>query len=620
MKNCILTILILLSNVFLCTLYADTQDVEQLLKQAKITYSTAIYAEDGEYLGYIGNTYHIECKSLSEISPSVINALLATEDRDFLTHEGISVRGLVRATVNNLKGSREGGSTITMQLARTLYLSREKTIKRKLAEIDIAMRLESMLTKQEILLLYLNTMYLGHGTYGIWAASQEYFSKPPSQLTIPEACTIIGLLCAPSAYEPVAYPQKAFNRRNEILHNLKEVGKITSDEYSKYIKMPLNLHIRKPLGQCFIEHIRQTAGSQLKGYGKSFNDGLIIISTLQSQLQQAAEYTVKANWLKFPSSMKSAQIGLISVDTDTGKIVAMVGGNPQESPRGINHTTQIRRQPGSSFKPFVYASVLENGHHLKELIKNTPISVQDGSNTVWNPRNLKNHNNAGPTVTMRAAIKHSLNLPAIHAILKYTTPDSVVNLSYRCGIRSPLRAYPSLALGTSEVSPLEMASAYAVFANKGLYHTPSSIVKIIDSNGKVLFQATYPYHLALSQDVVFELTSALKDVVNGGTGYTVRNIYNGVAAGKTGTTENSTDAWFIGYNRKISTAIWVGYDGKYQKLPPGYDYGGVVCAPIWGGYMARAANYYPESQRLDFIQPDSLELGLPVKDNIQSQD
>ncbi len=620
MKYCIVITLVCIFSLFLCILHADAQDVEQLLKQAKITYSTAVFAEDGDYIGYIGTTNHIECKSLSEISPTVVDALLATEDRDFLTHEGISIRGLMRATVNNLKGSHEGGSTITMQLARTLYLTREKTIKRKLAEIDIAMRLESMLTKQEILLLYLNTMYYGHGTYGIWAASQEYFSKRPSRLTVPEACMIVGLLNAPSAYEPTAYPKKAIARRNVILHNLAEIGKISNADYEKYEKMPLNLHIRKPIGQSFIEYLRQTSGSQLKSLGKSFNDGLVIISSLQSQLQQAAEYTVNANWSKFPPAMKTAQIGLISIDTDTGKIVAMVGGNPQASPRGINHTTQIRRQPGSSFKPFVYASVLENGHHLREMIKNTPISVKDGSQTVWTPTNLKNHNNAGSVVTMRAAIKHSLNLPAIHAILSFTTPDSVVDLAYRCGIRSPLRAFPSLALGTSEVSPLEMASAYAVFANQGLYHTPTSIVKIIDNNGKVLYQATYSNHLALSQDVVFELTSALKDVVNGGTGYTVRAIYRGVAAGKTGTTENSTDAWFIGYNRKISTAIWVGFDGKYQKLPSGYDYGGVVCGPIWGGYMARAANYYPESQKLDFIQPDSLELGLPLQDNIKSQD
>ncbi|HNX01409.1 MAG TPA: transglycosylase domain-containing protein, partial [Candidatus Cloacimonadota bacterium] len=369
-----LTVLVLIIALF-STLYASADDVEQILKQAKITYSTAVFSEDGKYLGYIGNTNHIECKSLSEISPAVIDALLATEDRNFLTHEGVSIRGLVRATMNNLKGSREGGSTITMQLARTLYLTRQKTIQRKLAEIDIAMRLESMLTKQEILLLYLNTLYMGRGTYGIWAASQEYYSKPPSQLTIPEACLIVGVINAPSAYEPVANPQKAIERRNQILHKLKDVGKISSEDLKRYSKMPLGLHVRKQIGQGFIEYLRRNTGAQLKSYGKTFNDGCTIISTLQSELQQAAEYTVKTNWQKFPPVMKTAQIGLISVDTDTGKIVAMVTGNPQSSVRGINHTTQIRRQPGSSFKPFVYASVLENGHHLNEMIRNTSVSV-----------------------------------------------------------------------------------------------------------------------------------------------------------------------------------------------------------------------------------------------------
>jgi penicillin-binding protein 1A len=277
----------------------------------------------------------------------------------------------------------------------------------------------------------------------------------------------------------------------------------------------------------------------------------------------------------------------------------------------------MQRQPGSSFKVFVYASVLENGHHLWEYVSNKPVSMKVGDQ-VWAPKNLHSKNAAG-RITMRSAIKHSVNRAAVHAIMSYTNPDSVAKLAYRCGIRSRLLRYPSLALGTSEVSPLEMASAYAVFADGGLYHTPNGVVKILDDNKRVIHQSAYPYQVALAPEVAYEMTEALKDVVNGGTAYQVRSYYKGVAAGKTGTTENSTDAWFVGYNRKLCTAIWVCFS-TVKTLPRGFDFGGSVCAPIWGGYMARAINTFPAIQKLDFAAPDSLHLKPAIKENVLSEE
>jgi penicillin-binding protein 1A len=217
MKKRIVLFMLILFGV--ACLWSSSEDVEKILRERKITFSTAVFSEDGMYLGCIGSVNRIECKSLGELSPHVVNALLATEDRTFLSHEGVSLQGLARAAVSNLKGKKQGGSTITMQLARNLYLSPEKTISRKLTEIDLALKLEGQFSKQEILLMYLNTVYFGHGTYGIWTASQDFFSKPPSKLTVPEACTLVGLVKAPSSYDPITNPQLTLKRRNDILHH-----------------------------------------------------------------------------------------------------------------------------------------------------------------------------------------------------------------------------------------------------------------------------------------------------------------------------------------------------------------------------------------------------------------
>lgn len=579
----------------------------QDLPPAKIEYSSVVLSSEGNVIGYIGEKNRYEVKGLSQISKHVVNALIATEDRDFYNHDGVSYKGLARAIFKTLTGSTQGGSTLTMQLARNLYLSTEQTISRKFTEINIARELEKRYKKDQILLMYLNTVNFGHGAWGIFAASQMYFGKNPDKLNVTESCTLVGLLKNPNGYDAEKNPDRIVSRRNEVMYNLVETGKLSDRDFQKFKSAPLGYKVKKGLGRHFVEHVRKEAAAILSSKGISLNrDQIKITTTLNYELQNAAEEAVKNQYSQVPDAIKQAQVGLIAVEPGTGKIRAMIGGNPDSDSRGLNHADEIYRQPGSSFKAFLYGSLLEQGYSLATPILDAPIIVDSGTVNEWRPSNSDDTFSNAP-MPMITAIQHSVNAVAARAIVSLTNPDSVVSFAHRLGIKSEIPSYPSIALGTADVSPLEMAAAFAVFASEGTYAKPYSIVKIEDKNNHVLYSAGPETSVVLDSASCYLLTQAFTNVVDGGTAASVRKFYRGTAAGKTGTTQNSTDVWFVGYNPMLSTAIWVGYDNPQRKLYGSFRYGGTACAPIWGKMMAVASGKIKGFYGAPFIKPESVQ-------------
>jgi 1A family penicillin-binding protein len=571
-----------------------------------ISYSPLAVASDGTLVGYLSEPHRVETLSTGQVSRSVIDALIATEDRDFYSHNGVSLRGLGRALWNTLTGKTQGGSTLTMQLARNLFLTREKTISRKLREMELAKAIEQRYSKDQILLLYLNTVYFGRGAYGIWAAAMEYFGKTPDKLSTSEGAMIVGLLKAPSAYDPSKRPDKALARRNEVLHNLVETGKLGEAEFARLKAQPLHLKLRDDLGRQATDFIRREAAAILAKLGRSLQEGdLRITATIDPAVQRAAARAVDAQWNKLPAAMKEAQIALASIEARTGAIRAMIGGNPSADARGLNRAAQMRRQPGSSFKPFLYGTLLEKGLTLATPIMDAPVVIDSGLAWEWRPSN-DDDTYSGTTVTMRFGIRRSLNLVAAHAMKELTSPPEVAAFAHRCGITSQLPEVPSLALGTGEVSPLEMAAGISVFASDGLRARPFSVLKIEDRKGALLYAAHIDTATVLDSATAFLLTDALRGVVDSGTATAIRSVYAGPAAGKTGTTQQSTDAWFAGYTPELATAVWMGFDNAKKKLGGAFRYGGTACAPVWGRMMAELARTRPALASGEYRTPTSI--------------
>jgi len=618
-----LTLLIFFILVLINSEHIFPQDLPPII----IQYSSYAVSEDGVVFGYFGEKERVDVRSTGYISQYLLWSLIATEDRDFYNHNGVSVKGIIRGIFKTMTGHVEGGSTLTMQLARNLFLSNERTISRKIKEIDLAKKLEQKYTKDQILLLYLNTVYFGQGAYGIWAASQEYYGKTPDKLSITESAALAGLVQSPSGYDPIKHPGKMFNRRNTVLHNLVEVGKISEQDYDRLKETPLGLNLHRAVGKYFLEQVRKEAIEIIKQKGLYLDHNeLKITTTMDFTVQKAADDAVNSQWKQFTNSMKGAQVGLISVEPGSGKILSMVGGNPEANPLGLNRALQIKRQPGSSFKAFLYGSLLQKGYTLGEPLLDKPIVVDSGTANEWKPQN-DDGSCTNTSMPMETAIKHSINLAAAFAISQLTTPDSVVAFAHQVGIESDIPAYPSIALGTGEVSPIEMASSYAVFAGGGLYSKPFSILKIEDKNGNVIYRkSAIDTSTVLDPASAYLLATALKTVLDGGTASTVRRYYHGIGAGKTGTTQNYTDAWFIGINPKISTAIWIGYDDPRKKLAGGYQYGGTACAPIWGKMMADITRNKRWFGSIDFYRPSTIndvelceDTGEPVKNILTGQ-
>lgn len=544
---------------------------------------------------------------------------------------------------------RGGASTITQQTARNLYLTQEFSIIRKLREAITAVQIERTYTKDEILEMYLNIAFFGRGTFGIASASQMYFDKVPADLTISESALLVGLLPGPALYDPFNHPERAENRRNLVLSVMLEQEVIEEEQYRKareedIILRERELHAVTGDAPHFLEHVRRELSRLSEQYGFDiYRDGLRVYTTLDSRMQRHANRAVeehfeifqenfdnKWNWntprnreilriaidrnirenedyrrastaeerdsirselasdTTFVNQVKrrtqQIETGFIAIDPKSGHILSMIGSSDFYTTRhGLNRAVQIQRQSGSAFKPFVYTVAIDNGYAPSYELLNQPVVLQLANNEQWRPTNADG--TFGGRNTMREGLQKSINLIAVRAIMEIAPVSQVIQYAKRMGISSHIPPYPSIALGTSQLSPLEITSAYGVFANEGIYVEPISILRIEDKDGTVIADFTPDRREVLSPETAYLMTSMLQDVIDGGTGMGVRNFFNYPAAGKTGTTQDFADAWFVGYTPHIVAGTWVGFDDRRVTFTDWDGQGARAAMPIWSRFM-----------------------------------
>lgn len=524
--------------------------------------STQILDSEGRVIASLQDGVNRQIVKLADISPWLVKATLAVEDRRFYEHAGVDVRGLARAAWVDIRhmSKQQGASTLTQQLARNLYLSHERTWTRKLKEAWYAARLEQVYSKDEILELYLNQIYYGHGAYGVEAAARLYFDKPAKELSLAESALLAGIPKGPRYYSPHLHPADAKARRHKVLQSLHETGQLTKKQASLTAKMPLNV---RPLPEeedrtapYFADYVKKIAIDQLGMDERLMNEGgLIIHTTLDGRMQEMAEASVKEGLLGGNSELQTA---LIAIDPRNGYIKAMVGGRNYRQNQ-FNRVFANTRQPGSSFKPIMYASALEQ-HTVTPATRfrsEPTLFYFDNNRQVYRPNNYNDRYFNGE-IGLRQAIASSDNIYAVNTIMQ-VGPEEVISMARRLGITSQLKAVPSLALGTFPVSPFEMATAFSVFANEGRKADPIAITSIRDHHGKVLYKTEVREEQVLTPALAYVTTHLLESVFErGGTGYRIAKHLKRPIAGKTGTTDS--DAWTIGYTPELTTAVWVGYD------------------------------------------------------------
>ncbi len=524
---------------------------------------------------------------LARISPHLVRAIVAVEDQRFYDHGGFDVIRVVGAGVNNLREGRieQGGSTITQQLARMAFLTPDRAYRRKLQEVVLATRLEDTFTKEEILELYLNKADFGDGLYGAEAAALGYFGKRAGDLTIAEAALMAGLVKSPSNYDPTVNPDRAIARRNLVLRVMREAGVIDSSSYDAAVhqRLVLNDALRREeaYGQYFKEEVRKELVERF-GWERVHHEGLRVETTIDLEMQKAAEAEVARAIAEIEkrsarrAGNEPLQAALVSLDPRTGEVRAMVGGRTFTESR-FNRVTQAKRQPGSAFKPFVYAAAIERGFTPATVITglDEPIMTVRGA---WVPED--GHAEAS-SMTMRAALRVSSNRAAVRVIEEVGIPEAV-DYAERFGM-SGMPEVPSLVLGSGEVTMLSLASAYGAFANGGRLAAPRLITRVLASDGSVLYESKVSAREVVSPTTAYLVTSMLEDVVDAGTAAQVRSLgFTLPAAGKTGTTNDYRDAWFVGYTPALVTGVWVGYDKPRTIVPGGYA--AQLAVPMWTRY------------------------------------
>ncbi|MEZ5691877.1 MAG: PBP1A family penicillin-binding protein [Rickettsiales bacterium] len=557
--------------------------------------SILIKSEDGEIIGSFGDVYG-EYIPYSELPRSLIDAVVATEDRSFFQHFGIDPIGLARATITNISAGRvvQGGSTITQQVAKNVFLTPERTLSRKFREILLAFKLEYKFSKQEILSIYLNRVYLGSGTYGIDAAAKRYFEKSARDLNLAESAIIAGLLKAPSRYAPNRNPKNSQKRANQILVNMKNAGYLNDNQLRKaQLKLNSSMKNRKPNSQNSL-YFADWIVDRIPEYVGNINEDLVVITTLNPDWQNIAEKSINEIIEKNGKKLHVQQAALISMSPD-GAVRSMMGGTSYAESQ-YNRVTQAQRQPGSAFKMFVYLAGLEGGFFPESLVVDEPINVPLASGKTWRPKNYS-HKYKG-TMTVKEALTESINTVAVQ-ISEAVGYDKVINVARRLGVTSEIPRLPSIALGAVEISLLEITNAYAHLANNGRIISPYGILEIRDTKNKVIYKRPPPRRGAvLSSNNVAMMNEMLMDVITKGTGRAA-NIGRS-AAGKTGTTSDYRDAWFIGYTPDLVTGVWVGND---DNSPMKKVTGGSLPARIWREYMKQSLAKVPAHQLN--ISPDS---------------
>lgn len=562
------------------------------------TEATKIISSDGVVLAEVYEENR-ELVPITDVPKDLQNATVAIEDSRFYKHPGVDPRGIARAIYQNVRKGRraQGGSTLTQQLARNIYLTREKKISRKLKEILLALELERNFTKEQILELYMNQVYYGSGSYGVQTASTVYFGKNVKDLSLAESALLAGLPQKPSSYSPYEDREAAHGRRNVVLDRMQELGYITAAQCEEAKEEPVKLAGLQPTGIArykapwFVTYVIKELTSKY-GADLVYRRGLRVHTTLNYKMQKAAEESLRTHIAR-AKYMGTSQGALVCIDPQNGFVKAMVGGiNPNFTKDQFNRAVQAKRQPGSAFKAFVYTAAVDNGYDLNYMLSNERITYKGYGDKGWTPRNYNDR--YGGRVSMRQAIAQSINVCAVR-MADQIGIDQVITYARMLGIKSPLDRTLSLALGASVVSPLELCSAYGVFAANGMRAEPMSIERINESDGNrdgaIIEQNRPVIHQVLSEQSAQLMNELFRGVVTskGGTGYAAAKIPN--AHGKTGTTSNDRDAWWIGYTPELVAAVWAGND---DYKPMRRAYGGVVCAPTWVDFMKKAL---PEHKR-----------------------
>ncbi|MGE3919655.1 MAG: penicillin-binding protein 1A [Gammaproteobacteria bacterium] len=635
-KHAGLTLFSLAITLFIVLLgfvvYFETQlpDVD-LLKDNQLQIPLQIYTLDNKLIGEFGPERRNPIP-INEVPKQLIQAILATEDQRFFEHSGVDPIGLLRAAVAFAKTGEkaQGGSTITMQVARNYFLSSQKTMGRKIKEILLAIKIDSEFSKDKILELYLNKIYLGNRAYGVEAAAQVYYGKSLSQLTLPEFAMLAGLPKAPSSINPIANPIAAKARRNHVLYKMYERHYINKATYLAAIATPVTTKYHGLPIEIQANYVADMVMDAMHThYGeKALTEGYKVYTTIDSRLQSYANSSLHNAILAYdqrhgyhrplgksnnPNESAYVDGALVAVNPQNGAILALVGGYDYKK-SNFNRVTQAERQSGSSFKPFIYAAALDKGYTLASIINDSPIVLYDPSlGGLWRPQN-ENHKFNGP-VRLRVALTSSMNLASIR-LLQNIGIRYAVNYLERFGFNSTSLPHSlSLVLGSADVTPLQMTYGFAVFANGGYRVTPFVIQKIVDNHNNLIYQAkpkvacvscqeldqamenegeatistAQQAPRVISPETAYLMTSALQDVIRSGTGRAALVLNRPDLAGKTGTSNSQVDAWFIGFNSDIVATAWVGFDSPKSIK----EFGSQVSLPMWINFMSLALKDKP---------------------------
>jgi penicillin-binding protein 1A len=596
------------------------------------TEALKIYAADGRLITSLGTERRTVVR-LDELPPALPAAFVAVEDKRFFRHHGIDYRRFLGALRANLVERRfaEGFSTITMQLARNVWdekLPSTKSLTRKVREGRVALEIERTYSKDKILELYLNQIFLGGSLYGVEAASQNYFGKPAAQLNPAEAALLAGITRYPNFYDPRRNPDRALRRRNLALNLMRDQGYLTADEAERWKAYPIEIRSRQDWGEVapyFVEWVRQQVYAR---FGPAtFERGYRVFTTLNLDMQRAAERALEDQLRAIESETYGLyrhqtyqqyldagdppgdhvmtpylQGALVTLDAATGHVLAMVGGRDFQDSK-FNRAVQTRRQAGSTFKPFVYAAAIRAGIPLSHIVDDAPVSrMFPGDSMPWEPQNYEG-DFRGP-MTLRRGLMLSRNLVAVRLGIELGV-QAVRGEALRFGISTPVPPYESMFIGSASVIPMEMVSAYTAFATLGVRAAPIGVLRVEDANGQIVWEPQVRLDRVMEPEPAWLLTNALKDVVRHGTAYTAVWLTGGFhlpAGGKTGTTNDGTDVWFIGFTPELVTGVWIGLD-QPQKIKARAA-GGVLAAPAWVAYMTDVYERRPAPA--DWRRPDGL--------------
>ncbi|UIE39179.1 transglycosylase domain-containing protein [Leptodesmis sichuanensis] len=599
----------LISSVFagglvgLAISFRNLPDVRVLRSYAP-TETTHIYDIKGKLIASLHGEANREVVPLDKISPHLKRAVIAIEDSHFYQHHGVNPGAVVRALRANWSEGRtvEGGSTLTMQLVKNLFLNPKQAFSRKLAESVLSMRVEQIFTKDQILEMYLNQVYWGHNTYGAETAAQSYFGKSAADLTLAESTMMAGLIQAPENLSPFVNLKAAKQRQQEVLNRMVDLKWITASEASEALKQPIKFGKITSFQTSQIPYLTEATVQELtRKFGRDavLKGGMRVQTTIDTKFQRMAEDVVKAGHESLlAQGVYADQMALVAVDPRTHFVKAMVGGVDYRKSQ-YNRAIQALRQPGSAFKPFVYYAAFASGKYSPDsTVDDSPVGYPDGYEMYY-PQNYDG-SFSGP-ISIRHALAVSRNVPAVK-LGQEVGLNKVIDICRTLGIRSPIEPVVSLPLGAVDLTPLEMAGAFATFASNGWYSETTFIVQVTDSSGNVLLDNTPKPQLVLDPWAAAALNSTLQSVIESGTATSA--ALDRPAAGKTGTTSSERDIWFVGYVPQLATAVWVGND---DYSPIGYGAtGGTYVAPIWRNFMQRALqgvpveNFRPAS---DFPRP-----------------